>query len=79
MSFSITSPAFDAEREIPKRYACDDKGIFSPLQWPGVPEASQSLILIMNDPEVPEMTWIHWVLNNLPSETPMMGTYQGGA
>jgi len=72
MSFSITSAAFDAGQEIPKRYTCDEKDISPPLQWTGVPEGSQSLVLIMDDPdapdpEAPKMTWVHWILYNLPT------------
>ena len=74
MSFSITSAAFDAEQEIPKRYTCDEKDISPPLQWTGVPEGSQSLVLIMDDPdapdpEAPKMTWVHWILYNLPTDS----------
>jgi len=71
MNFSTTSAAFDAEQEIPKRYTCDDKDTSPPLQWTGVPEDSQSLVLIMDDPDAPDpqtpkMTWVHWLLYNLP-------------
>ena len=74
MSFSITSAAFDAEQEIPKRYTCDEKDISPPLQWTSVPEGSQSLVLIMDDPdapdpEAPKMTWVHWILYNLPTDS----------
>ena len=74
MSFLITSPAFDADRDIPERYTCDNKDISPPLQWTGVPEGTRSLVLIMDDPdapdpEAPKMTWVHWVLYNLRSDS----------
>ena len=74
MSFSITSTAFDADQEIPKRYTCDNKDISPPLEWTGVPEGTQSLVLIVDDPDAPDpkapkMTWVHWVLYNLPSDS----------
>ena len=74
MSFSITSSAFDAEQEIPAQYTCDNKDISPPLQWTGVPQGTQSLVLIVDDPDAPDpaapkMTWVHWVLYNLPSES----------
>ncbi|MDH5470734.1 MAG: YbhB/YbcL family Raf kinase inhibitor-like protein, partial [Gammaproteobacteria bacterium] len=74
MRFLITSPAFDADREIPQRYSCDDKEISPPLQWAGVPEGSLSLALIMDDPDAPDpaapkMTWVHWVLYNLRADS----------
>ena len=71
MSFSITSSAFNAGQEIPAKYTCDDKDIFPPLQWSGIPQGTQSLVLIVDDPDAPDptapkMTWVHWVLYNLP-------------
>lgn len=74
MSFSITSTAFNADSDIPQRYTCDDEDISPPLQWTGVPEGTQSLVLIVDDPdapdpEAPKMTWIHWLLYNLPFDT----------
>ena len=71
MSFSITSSAFNAGQEIPDKYTCNDKDISPPLQWSGIPQGTQSLGLIVDhpdapDPTVPKMTWVHWVLYNLP-------------
>jgi len=73
MSFSITSPAFVHDSEIPQLYTCDDEDISPPLQWTGSPAATQSLVLIMDDPDAPDprapkMTWIHWLLYNLPAD-----------
>jgi Raf kinase inhibitor-like YbhB/YbcL family protein len=73
MSFSISSPAFVHDSEIPQRYTCDDEDISPPLQWTGSPAATQSLVLIMDDPDAPDprapkMTWIHWLLYNLPAD-----------
>jgi Raf kinase inhibitor-like YbhB/YbcL family protein len=73
MSFSITSPAFAADSEIPQRYTCDDEDISPPLHWTGAPATTQSLVLIMDDPDAPDpkapkMTWIHWLLYNLPAD-----------
>jgi hypothetical protein len=74
MSFSITSVAFDAEQKIPQRYTCDNRDISPPLHWRGLPEGTQSLVLIVDDPdapdpEAPKMTWIHWILYNLPADS----------
>ena len=74
MSISITSVAFDAEQKIPERYTCDNKDISPALHWTGLPEGTQSLVLIVDDPdapdpEAPKMTWVHWVLYNLPADS----------
>ncbi|MFZ0255579.1 MAG: YbhB/YbcL family Raf kinase inhibitor-like protein [Gammaproteobacteria bacterium] len=72
MAFSITSSAFDHQGEIPKRYTCDGKDESPPLSWDGIPEGAQSLVLIVDDPDAPDpaapkMTWVHWVLYNIPA------------
>jgi Raf kinase inhibitor-like YbhB/YbcL family protein len=73
MSFSMASPAFAGDSEIPPRYTCDDVDISPPLHWSGAPAGTQSLVLIVDDPDAPDpkapkMTWIHWLLYNLPAD-----------
>jgi hypothetical protein len=74
MSFSITSTAFAEGQEIPDQYTCDGTDISPPLSWTNLPEGTQSLVLIMDDPdapdpEAPKMTWVHWLLYNLPADS----------
>lgn len=71
MPLTITSTAFAANEKIPKRYSCDDENISPPLAWSGLPRGAHSLVLIVDDPDAPnparpKMTWVHWVLYNLP-------------
>lgn len=68
---ALTSPAFDQENPIPPRYTCDGDDVSPFLSWTGVPENTESLVLIVDDPDAPDpdapkMTWVHWVLYNLP-------------
>lgn len=70
----IESPAFEEGGEIPARYTCEGADISPPLAWTGVPEDTRSLVLIVDDPDAPDpaaprMTWVHWVLYNLPPDT----------
>ncbi|MDN0074863.1 YbhB/YbcL family Raf kinase inhibitor-like protein [Crenobacter sp. SG2303] len=72
MSLTLTSPAFDAGGAIPPRYTCEGKNVSPPLAWSGAPDGTQSLVLIVDDPDAPDpaaprMTWVHWVLYNLPA------------
>jgi Raf kinase inhibitor-like YbhB/YbcL family protein len=75
MPLAITSSAFTDGAEIPARYTCQGNDVSPPLAWSGVPAATRSLVLIVDDPDAPDpkaprMTWVHWVLYNLPPETP---------
>jgi Raf kinase inhibitor-like YbhB/YbcL family protein len=69
----LTSTAFEHNGEIPSLYTCDGRNISPPLAWDDVPEAAKSLVLIVYDPDAPDpkapkMTWVHWVLYNIPPD-----------
>lgn len=71
---SLTSDAFSDGGEIPVKYTCEGDDISPPLSWSGVPENAKSLVLIIDDPDAPDpnaprMTWVHWVVYNLPPGT----------
>ena len=65
----IRSSAFKGGEEIPRKYTCDDIDISPPLSWTGVPEGTESFVLICDDPDAPVGTWVHWVIYNIPAET----------
>lgn len=67
--FKITSPAFAQKGAIPERYTCDGQDISPPLQIGNVPEKAKSLALIVDDPDAPAGTWVHWVVWNVPPQT----------
>jgi Raf kinase inhibitor-like YbhB/YbcL family protein len=69
MSIQLTSPAFQDGQAIPQKYSCDGRNISPPLQWANVPAGTASLALIMDDPDAPRGTWVHWVLYNIPAAT----------
>ena len=67
----VTSTAFGHGAGIPELYTCEGKDVSPPLAWPGVPAGAKSLALIVDDPDAPDpaaptMTWVHWVLYNIP-------------
>ncbi len=71
MALILSSPAFANNGEIARQHSCDGGDISPPLVWNGVPAEAKSLILIVDDPDAPDpaaprMTWVHWVLYNLP-------------
>ena len=70
----LTSTAFAPAGNIPARHTCEGKDISPALSWSGVPEKTKSLVLIVDDPDAPDpaapkMTWVHWVLYNIPPQT----------
>ena len=74
MSFTLTSPAFRAGAALPARFTCEGNDVSPPLEWTGVPPGTRSLVLIVDDPDAPDpraprMTWVHWLLYNLPPDT----------
>lgn len=74
MALTLSSPAFQHQGTMPSEYTCDGQDISPSLQWSEVPEAAKSLVLIVDDPDAPDpqapkMTWVHWVLYNIPPLT----------
>src|SRR5208283_5297405 len=69
LQLEITSPAFKEGEMIPKLYTCKGKDGSPPLKIAPVVKESKSVVLIMEDPDAPGRTWVHWVLFNLPSDS----------
>jgi hypothetical protein len=65
--FSLTSSAFEPDAPIPARFTCDGEDVSPELSWEGVPEGTQSLALIMDDPDAPAGTFTHWVAYDIRS------------
>jgi Raf kinase inhibitor-like YbhB/YbcL family protein len=68
MTMALTSPAFNNGEAIPGKFTCDGEDISPELDWFGTPEGTVSLALIMDDPDAPVGTWVHWVLYDLPMD-----------
>ena len=68
-TFAISSSAFSAGQPIPRAYTCDGGDRSPPLRWTDPPAGTRTLALIMDDPDAPGGTWVHWVLYNLPPTT----------
>ena len=73
MTMRLTSPAFRNEGSIPAVYTCDGDDISPELNWSDVPVNAKGLVLIVDDPDAPDptapkMTWVHWVLYNIPAD-----------
>lgn len=71
MTLTLISSAFTNGGEIPREHTCEGSDLAPPLEWKGIPGETKSLALIVDDPDAPDpkapkMTWVHWVLYNLP-------------
>jgi Raf kinase inhibitor-like YbhB/YbcL family protein len=66
MVLTISSTAFSNGGMIPAQYTCDGPDISPPLQWSGLPPGTKTLALIVDDPDAPAKTWVHWVVYDLP-------------
>ncbi|MDZ4256118.1 MAG: YbhB/YbcL family Raf kinase inhibitor-like protein [archaeon] len=73
----LLSPAFAHGEKIPQKYTCDGENISPPLTITGVPGHARSLVLLMDDPDIPESvrmtkkitSWDHWVVIDIPTST----------
>ena len=74
MSFSLSSSALTDNAPIPQRYTAQGADISPPLSWQDPPAGTRSFVLIVDDPDAPDpaapkMTWVHWLLYNIPSDS----------
>ncbi len=72
MTLKITSPSFADGTVIPSQFTCEGKDLSPALEWSGAPEKTKSFALIVDDPDAPDpkapkMTWVHWVLYDIPA------------
>jgi Raf kinase inhibitor-like YbhB/YbcL family protein len=67
MAFELTSSAFKPNGAIPEEHTCDGSDISVPLRWKNAPEGTTHFALIVDDPDAPRGTWVHWVLYDLPA------------
>lgn len=68
MSLQLTSDAFANGQSIPAKISCLGKNISPALAWTEPPAGTQSFALIVDDPDAPGSTWVHWVLYNIPAD-----------
>jgi Raf kinase inhibitor-like YbhB/YbcL family protein len=68
MSLELTSDAFLNGQSFPAKYSCTGRNISPALNWNEPPAGTKSFALIVDDPDAPMGTWVHWVLFNIPAD-----------
>lgn len=86
MAIEIKSSAFTHSNSIPAQHLCDSDDVSPKLSWSGIPEGTKTNAVIMDDPDAPGGTWVHWVVYGistddygLPEGVPPLDTLDGGA
>jgi hypothetical protein len=75
-TITVRSGAFAERASIPTRFTCDGENVSPPLTWTGVPADAASLALVVDDPDAPKGTYVHWVLGGL---APDVGRLEEGS
>lgn len=86
MIFRLAATTFHSGDLIPQKFTCEGSDVSPSLSWTDPPAGTQSFALIVDDPDAPVGTWVHWVLYDLPASTlelpegvPKDGQLSGGA
>jgi len=72
-AFNLSSHAFEPNGDIPRKHTCDGEDLSPDLAWSHAPPGTKSLALVVDDPDAPDpaapkMTWVHWVLYDIPPD-----------
>ncbi len=67
MAFAIITTAWQSGGPIPVKHTCDGANHSPPLSWSHAPRGTKSLALVVDDPDAPMDTWVHWVLYDIPA------------
>lgn len=70
-NFKLVSKEFNNESRIPSKFTCDSKDVSPHLKWENIPDGTQSLVLIVDDPDAKPVvgkTFVHWIVYNIPPD-----------
>src|SRR2546423_3486675 len=65
-AISVTSSAFDGGQAVPVKYTCEGDNVPPPLRWSGAPAGTTEVALVLEDPDAPRGTFVHWIVLGLP-------------
>ena len=78
VGIELASTAFAQGQPIPKKYTGEGADLSPPLSWSVLPEGTQELALICDDPDAPRGTWVHWVVYKIPASATGLPEGVGG-
>ena len=67
-TLQVTSPAFGAGGSVPLEFTADGEDIAPPLAWSGAPAGTKSFVVLVEDPDAPSKTWVHWIVTGIPGD-----------
>lgn len=67
-TLTLSSAAFAPDTQIPAQHSCDGADQSPPLSWSGAPDGTKSFAVIVDDPDAPVGTWVHWVVYDIPPD-----------
>jgi Raf kinase inhibitor-like YbhB/YbcL family protein len=67
--FTLSSPSFRNNQPMPAKHSCEGEDASPSLKWEGAPSGTKSFALIVDDPDAPGGSWVHWVIYNMPAAT----------
>jgi Raf kinase inhibitor-like YbhB/YbcL family protein len=68
-AMTLRSAAFSDGAVVPVRFTCDGANVSPPLEWSAAPEGTRAFALVMDDPDAPHRTWVHWTVYDIPAAT----------
>jgi Raf kinase inhibitor-like YbhB/YbcL family protein len=77
-SIVVTSEAFNEGESIPVKFTCEGDNVSPALDWSGTPFGTESIAVVVDDPDAPGGTFVHWVVVNLPVGSNMLGEQASG-
>ena len=66
---NLESSSFAQGQPIPQKYTCEGGDASPQLHWSNAPQGTKTFALIVDDPDAPGGTWVHWVVYNIPADT----------
>jgi Raf kinase inhibitor-like YbhB/YbcL family protein len=68
-AITVSSPAFTNGGAIPSKYTCDGEGASPPIAWTGLPVGTKTVAVLVDDPDAPHGTFVHWIVFDVPATT----------